>query len=61
VVAPTGEILAETRIFTEAALVGSVRPRQTETPYTRYGDLLAWTCLAFLGAHVLALAWARRR
>ena len=61
VVAPTGEILAKTRIFTEAALVGSVRPRQTETPYTRYGDLLAWTCLAFLGAHVLALAWARRR
>jgi apolipoprotein N-acyltransferase len=60
VITPTGEILAETGTFTEAVLVGSVRARQAETPYTRYGDLLAWACLAFLGSYALAL-WRSRR
>ncbi|MBI2563772.1 MAG: apolipoprotein N-acyltransferase [candidate division NC10 bacterium] len=60
-ITPTGAILAETGIFTEAALVGSVRARQAETPYTRYGDVLAWVCLAFLGAYVLALLRSRRK
>lgn len=55
VITPTGEILAETGTFTEAVLVGSVRARQAETPYTRYGDLLAWACLAFLAAYCVSL------
>jgi len=61
VIAPDGEILEQTGIFTEAALLGTIRPRMGETPYTRYGDVLAWMALAFLGAYVLALVWARRR
>jgi apolipoprotein N-acyltransferase len=61
VIAPTGEVLAETGIFTEAALLGTIRPRQGETPYTRYGDVLAWIALAFMGAYVLALLSARWR
>lgn len=63
VIAPTGEILAQTGIFTEAALVGTIRPRVAETPYTRYGDVLPWACLVFLGAYLLALGrarWTRR-
>jgi len=59
VIAPTGAILGETGIFTEAALVGTIRLRQGETPYTRYGDVLAWVCLVFLGAYALALVRAR--
>lgn len=59
VIAPSGEIVAQTGNFTQAALVGTIRPRRTETPYTRYGDVLAWGCLVFLGGYVLALAWAR--
>ncbi len=55
VIAPSGEILAATAIFTEAALLGTIRPRQTKTLYTRYGDVLAWICLAFGGAYCLAL------
>ena len=59
VVAPTGEILAETGIFTEATLLGTIHPRLRETPYTRYGDMLAWVCLTFLVAYGVALARAR--
>jgi apolipoprotein N-acyltransferase len=59
VIAPSGEILAQTAIFTEASLVGTIRPRQRETIYTRYGDVLAWICLVFLGAYCLALWRAR--
>jgi apolipoprotein N-acyltransferase len=63
VIAPTGQILAQTEIFTEAALVGTIRPRLAETPYTRYGDVLGWACLVFLGAYLLALGrvrWTQR-
>jgi apolipoprotein N-acyltransferase len=59
VVAPTGEILAETGIFTEAALLGTIHPRLGETPYSRFGDVLAWVCLTFLVAYGMALARAR--
>ena len=59
VIAPTGEILAQSGIFTEAALLGTIRPREGETPYTRYGDVLAWIALVFAGAYVLALVRAR--
>jgi apolipoprotein N-acyltransferase len=55
VIAPTGDILAQTEIFTEAVLLGAVRTRERETLYARYGDLLAWICLVFLGAYCLAL------
>jgi apolipoprotein N-acyltransferase len=59
VIAPTGEILAQTGIFTEAALLGTIHPRQGETPYSRSGDVLAWVCLTFLVAYGMALARVR--
>jgi hypothetical protein len=61
VVAPTGEILAETPLFTRAAITGSIRLRQGMTPYTRYGDVFAWTCLLFLLGYALRLGVACRR
>lgn len=60
VIAPTGDILAQTELFTEAVLLGTIRPRQGQTLYTRYGDILGWLCLVFLGAYCLAL-WRIRR
>ena len=61
VIAPTGEILAQTELFTEAALVGVIRARQRETPYTRYGDVLGWACLIFSGVYAAALFWVPGR
>jgi apolipoprotein N-acyltransferase len=61
VIAPSGEILAQTQLFTEAVLLGTIHPRLSETPYTRYGDVLAWIALVFLGAYALAFMWARWR
>ncbi|HWT81942.1 MAG TPA: apolipoprotein N-acyltransferase [Candidatus Methylomirabilis sp.] len=58
IIAPTGQILAHTDIFTEAILSGTIQARQGETPYTRYGDVLAWVALVFLAAYVLALVRA---
>ncbi len=56
VVAPTGEILAQTPIFTEAVLVGTIRPRLGTTPYTRYGDVLGWACLVWMVGYA-AVVW----
>lgn len=61
VIAPTGEILARTEIFTEAAFVGTIHARQAETPYTRYGDVLAWACLVCSMGYAAALLWSLRR
>jgi len=58
VIAPSGQILIQSEIFTEAALLGTVHPRRGETPYTRYGDVLAWIALVFLAAYTLALVRA---
>jgi len=61
IIAPTGEILRQTPIFTEAVLTGTIRLRQRHTPYARYGDVVAWSCLVFLVGYSLVLVGARRR
>ena len=61
IIAPSGEIAAATDIFTRTALSGTIRLRQGETLYTRTGDLLAWACVAFLGAYLAAVAATRHR
>lgn len=60
VIAPSGAILAQTPLFVEAGIVGTVRLRTGETPYARYGDVLAWGCTVFLGGYGVALLWAFR-
>jgi len=61
IIAPSGEIVSATDIFTRTTLTGTIRLRQGETLYTRSGDLLGWACVAFLAAYVLALAATRLR
>jgi apolipoprotein N-acyltransferase len=61
IIAPTGEILRQTPIFTEAVLTGTVRLRQGHAPYARYGDVVAWGCLVFLVPYGLIVWRARRR
>ncbi len=58
VIAPTGQILAQTDIFTEAALPAEVTAMHEMTLYTRIGDIFAWLCVLACAALLLA---ARRR
>ncbi len=58
VIAPSGAILAQTPLFVETAIVGTIHLREGETPYTRYGDVLAWGCTIFLGGYGVALLWS---
>jgi apolipoprotein N-acyltransferase len=58
VIAPSGAILAQTPLFVEAAIAGTVHLREGETPYVRYGDVLAWGCTVFLGGYGAALLWS---
>lgn len=54
IVDATGRVRAETRPFTEATLVGTVRPRSTLTVYGRVGDLFAVLCAALTLAALAA-------
>lgn len=60
VVAPSGEIREATRLFTRTALVATIRLRDGETVYTRYGDLLPWACVFGLGGYLLVIALVRK-
>ena len=59
IIAPSGEILSETPLFTEAAMTGTIRLRQGQTPYSRYGDVFAWVCVLCVVAGCLLLLGAR--
>jgi len=61
VIAPTGAILAQTPLFVETGIAGTVYPRVGETPYTRYGDVLPWGCIVFLAGYGVALVWSSLR
>jgi apolipoprotein N-acyltransferase len=58
VIAPTGAILAQTPLFVETGIVGTIRLRTGETAYARYGDVLAWGCTVFLVGYGVALLWS---
>jgi apolipoprotein N-acyltransferase len=51
---PYGRVLQKSKLFEHAVLVDNVRLRQTQTLYTRAGDLIAWMSLAFTAAALLA-------
>jgi apolipoprotein N-acyltransferase len=61
VIEPTGAIAVQTPLFVEAAVVGTIRAREGTTPYTRYGDVVAWACVIFSIVYVLALLRRPRR
>ena len=53
IVDPYGRVLAQTRIFEPAVVVGSVRYLQTSTFYARHGDLIAYASAAIALALLL--------
>ena len=60
-IAPTGEIVAQTELFETTAITVQLHPRQTTTPYVRYGDLFLVVCALFLaGIAMLKPYWAGR-
>jgi len=42
IVAPDGEIVQASPLFTPVVLAGQVNPIASHTPYVRYGDVFAW-------------------
>ncbi len=49
-ITPTGQILAETPIFTEQALTGTITLRSTpQSFYTQFGDVFSWGCVILSG------------
>jgi len=61
VIAPTGEILARTGLFSEAALPAAVTALESMTVYTRIGDVFAWLCVFACAALLLAAQRRRKR
>jgi len=59
---PYGRILARAPLLESAVLLGTVRPRDDRTVYTRCGDLLAWGCviLTLLQCAALRAAFSRQ-
>ncbi len=49
IVDPFGRVVAASPLFEQAVVEGFVEPRSTQTPYTRFGDVFAWLCMAFCG------------
>ncbi len=45
-IGPDGRVLSKTRIGERTVLFGEISPSETETFYTRHGDLFAWICAA---------------
>lgn len=58
-IAPSGEILAATPLFSEQVLRGQLPLRTHSTFYSRYGDVFSWSCV-IMGAVCLGFAWRRR-
>jgi apolipoprotein N-acyltransferase len=56
---PYGRVIEKSALFQEALLVQDVKFLRTRTIYSRIGDLVAWLCLAFTVAALLA-AWRMR-
>jgi apolipoprotein N-acyltransferase len=62
IVAPGGEIIWVTALFTPAVLVGGVSAIAGHTPYVQYGDVFAWsTVLVSAVAAVVCIATRRSK
>ena len=42
---PDGRFQEESKMYTRATLLGSILPRQGETFYVLYGDIVGWVCI----------------
>ena len=61
IVDPFGRVVARTRPFERATIVGEIRARSGRSVYSRLGDLFGFLCLAAaLGALLPWRRWLRR-
>lgn len=58
-IAPSGQILATTPIFTEQVIRGQLPLRTSATFYSQYGDVFSWSCV-IIAALSLGVAWRRK-
>jgi apolipoprotein N-acyltransferase len=62
IIDPTGRIVKASEIFVPAVVSGRIQLRRGETFYTRYGDLFAWLCVAFvISVFVAERGWSGAR
>jgi len=63
VVAPTGQVLVESRLFEPALIVANVGLLSMITPYTSLGDWFAWGCVAYsaLGIIIVIILYVKGR
>jgi apolipoprotein N-acyltransferase len=62
IIDPTGRIVKASDIFVPAVISGRIQLRRGETFYTRYGDLFAWLCVAFVfSVFVAERGWSGAR
>ena len=62
IIDPTGRIVKASEIFVPAVVSGRIQLRRGETFYTRYGDLFAWLCVAFVfSVFVAERGWSGAR
>ncbi len=61
VISPTGEVLASTKLFVPAFIDHKVRLLDTDTFYTRYGDLFVFICFIVLAVFMVRYLYTYRR
>ena len=60
IITPTGEIVAQTPLFEQAALDGTIHYMGYRTFYSRYGDIFAYICFAVTGIMIIVIRRRRR-
>jgi len=60
IIDPFGRIQQASNIFEPALVHGTIQPLSAQTPYTRFGDVFAWLCLAIFAFVLGARAILRR-
>ncbi|GJQ21645.1 MAG: apolipoprotein N-acyltransferase [Bacteroidia bacterium] len=61
IIDPAGRIYNETEMFTTATFRGTVKPRNDQTAYVRYGDVVGGTCLTISAVALIAALFHRMR
>lgn len=60
VICPTGEIVAQTPLFEQAVLDGTIHFMRYRTFYSQYGDIFAYICFAELGIMIIIIRRRRK-
>jgi apolipoprotein N-acyltransferase len=58
---PTGRRVQETKLYSQANLVGQIKPRTDKTFYVLHGDIVGFACLTISLLYLIAILLARKR